>query len=581
MKAWVKDSEWSMRSTEYDAAGNKTVIRGPGPAQREFTYDDTYSNITSSATLVSSDGDSLTETTTYSLENGKPLSFTDANGSSTTFTYDILARLQDTYQEDANASKTLIKTESYLFEDNQFAHVTDSRTAWDQDKWFRTVEYVDGLEKVWRTERPRPDATDIICSDTEYDGAGRTTAISRDYFASASSEFSRYTYDARSRVVQEVIPPSSSDLPSTTVTTRYTFASGLSESVETSSAGGATKTSSRKTLYLPNADKPSVDNLLAPYVVASSNELGQQVETSFDGLGRPINIHDPNGVQLSLSWDGLSRLVERRISQDEDGTNKDINHASLIYDDENSLATVQNVITGETNVVTYDLAKRPISMVSPDEEKLTCTYDTGGDYAKGRLMSVTSESTGVSHNYDYDIRGQLTKDALQVDGHSYTTLYEWSPLGQLLSIVNPDGSTLNRAMFADGESVSHVELADADNTVRAAVALSRYEDVFGRALVCDFGNGLSSLSSIYANGAISSIALSKGNQGVHLQEWRIDEFDRINDYQRAHNGDKSASVSFQYDISGKFSVFSSCPSLKQHLSSRTTDTVCHQRSQCP
>ncbi|KAF9027293.1 hypothetical protein BDZ89DRAFT_1258726 [Hymenopellis radicata] len=551
MKAWVKDSEWSTRTTEYDAAGNETVIHGPGPAQRRFVYDDTYSNITSSTTLVSTNGDSLTETTTYSLENGKPSSFTDANGSSTSFTYDVLGRLQDTYQEDANASKTLIKTESYLFEDNQFAHVTDSRTAWDQDEWFRTVEYVDGLEKVWRTERPRPDATDIICSDTEYDGAGRTTAISRDYFASASPEFSQYTYDARSRIVQEVIPPSSSDLPSTTVTTQYSFASGLSESVKTSSTGGVTKTSSQQTLYLPNADKPSVDNLLTPYVVASSDELGQQVETAFDGLGRPFNIQDPNGVQLALSWDGLSRLIERRISQDENGTKKDINHASLIYDDDNSLSTVQNVITGETNVVTYDLAKRPISMVSPDEKKLTYTYDTGSDYAKGRLMSVTSESTGVSHIYNYDIRGQLTKDALQVDGQSYTTSYEWSPLGQLLSIVNPDGSTLNRALFADGESVSRVELADAGSTVKATVALSRYEDVFGRPLACDFGNGLSSLSSIYANGAISSIALSKGTQGVHLQEWRIDEFDRINDYQRVHNGDTSASVSFQYDVSGQ------------------------------
>ncbi len=277
-----------------------------------------------------------------------------------------------------------------------------------------------------------------------------------------------------------------------------------------------------------------INNLLKPYVIVSQNALGQQVETSFDGLGRPVNIQDPNGVRLSLSWDGLCRLIERRISQDKTG--KDINHTCLIHDDNKSLTTTQNMLTGETNVVTYNFAKRPISVVSPDEKKLTYAYDTGGDYVKGRLMSVTSASTGVSYRYDYDIRGQLTKAVLQVDGHSYATSYKWTPLGQLLAIVNPDGNTLNGALFADGESVSRVERADAENNVKATVAFSRYEDVFGRPLVCEFGNGIYSLSVMHANGAVSSIALLKGSHSdsIHRQEWRIDESDRINDYHREH-----------------------------------------------
>ncbi|KAE9393736.1 hypothetical protein BT96DRAFT_978801 [Gymnopus androsaceus JB14] len=542
-KTWVEGNKWSIQTTEFDETGNELVLHGPGPARREFQYDETYSNIISSKSLVSSEGESLTETMTFSLENGKPLSFTDANGNTTSFTYDVLGRIRETFQE--SPSKKVVKREAYLMDGSDFKHVVESRTAWDKEEWFHITEYLDGMNRARRTERPRPDNSNILVyTETEYDGAGRITATSRDYLYGATPEFTRYIYDAHSRVIEEIIPPPSSRLPSVTITSQFKFASGLSECIQTSTAGTGSKTTTSKILYLPAADKPSVDNLLTPCAVVSCDELGYQINTTFDGLARPIAIKDSGEVQLALSWDGLDRLISRRVSQNEDGNPKDINHSSLTYDDDKSTTTIQNVLTGVTKIATYDFTKRPISVVSPDE-KLVYTYDTGGTYAKGRLMSATSELSGVAHRYDYDIQGQLTVDELRIDEQSYTTSYKWSPLRQLVGIVNPDGSSINRSLCPDGESISRVELADANSqSIRGSVRPTSSLRVW---------EWISSLSSMHLNGALASIALSKEEQSLHRQDWEIDAFQQIKSYNREHLGDKSGSVEFQYDISGQLS----------------------------
>ncbi|KAJ7125821.1 hypothetical protein C8R43DRAFT_1212234 [Mycena crocata] len=544
---WVKADEWSTQTVQIDATGNQMVVRGPAGAHNEFKYDATYSHAILSTTFVSDYAAPLTETTHFALEYGKPLSYTDPNGSTVSFVYDVLGRALETYQHDVTSGKTLVKTESFRFERGQFKRVAKSRTVWGEDKWLQTVECLDGAGQVWRSERPKPDGSlPLIYNDMEYDGAGRITASSRDYFAGSSPEFTTYKYDARSRTLEETAPPPSSNLPATTITSAYKFSSGLAECIETSSAGNVSKSVSRKTRYLPNADNPSVDNLMKPFVVISCDELSQQVETTFDGLGRPTCVKDPGGVHLTLSWDGLSRLVERRIFQ----SPCDINHSAFLYDDVRHTTTVRNVLTGELTITSYDLCKRPISMSSPDE-KLAYTYDTGGQFSKGRLMSVVSETTGLARNYDYDIYGQLVSDVLLLDGETYRTAYHWSPLRQLLGVTNPDGTTITRSLCADGQSVSHLALTDAEAIVQATVSLSRYDDVFGRPLLCEFGNGVSSLSALHSNGALASTTLSNNGQTLQQQDWKFDAFHRINEYERNCQGDMHGSTKFLFDASGQ------------------------------
>ncbi|KAF9047231.1 hypothetical protein BDP27DRAFT_1346184 [Rhodocollybia butyracea] len=550
-KTWVKDSEWITQTVQLDPVGNELVVNGPGLAHNEFVYDETYSNIISSKTYVSSSSPPLMEHSIFSLEHGKPLSYTNNNGNTTSFSYDVLGRLQNTYQEDSSDDITLIKKESFTHENGSFKRTVSTRSSWDKEEWFETVEYVDGSGSVWKTETPKPDKSGLICVEMQYDGAGRMVAQSREFSSGSSPAVSNYFYDASSRIIKEEIPPPSEGLPSTIIETRYSFSSGLAECTETSTAGSTVKIAKRKVQYLPNAHNPAVDKLVQAYVVVSVNELGQETETIFDALGRPICIKDPNDVQLALNWDGLSRLTERHLSQSSGSGRKDLNHSMLTYDDEKCQTTVTNVLTGSHTITTSDFIQRPVSVTSPDEKNLVHTYDVGGQYSKGRLMSVTSESTGVSRQYDYNLQGKLTKDVLLIDGQSFTTSYVWSPLGQLLSIINPDGTTLERAFLPDGHSVSRVHLLDTSDSIQAQIALTNYQDVFGRPLSCEFGNGISSLAAVHDNGVIASIILSKSGQTVHSQQWSLDAFNNISKYDRELQGNLSGSHTFQYNASGE------------------------------
>ncbi|KAF9061863.1 hypothetical protein BDP27DRAFT_1337464 [Rhodocollybia butyracea] len=464
----------------------------------------------------------------FSLEHGKPLSYTNNNGNTTSFSYDVLGRLQNTYQEDSSNASTLVKKESFTHENGSFKHTVSTRSSWEKEEWFDTVEYVDGSGSVWRTEKPKPEGSGLICVETQYDGAGRMVAHRK-----------------------EEIPPPSEGLPPTIIQTQYSFSSGLAECTETSTAGSMVKIAKRKMQYLPNAHNPAVDKLVQPFVVVSINEIGQETQTVFDALGRPICIKDPNDVQLALHWDGLSRLTERHLSQSSGSGRKDLNHSMLTYDDEKCQMTVTNVLTGSHTITTSDFIQRPVSVTSPDESNLVSTYDVGGQYSKGHLMSVTSESTGISHQYDYNLQGKLTKDVLLIDGQSFTTLYVWSPLGQLRRIINPDGTTLERAFLPDGHSVSHAHLQDTSNIIHAQIVLSNYQDVFGRPLSCEFGNGITSVAAVHDNGAIASITLSNSSQTVHRQQWSLDAFNHINKYDREIQGNMSGSHTFQYNVSGE------------------------------
>jgi YD repeat-containing protein len=65
---------------------------------------------------------------------------------------------------------------------------------------------------------------------------------------------------------------------------------------------------------LPNADMPSAGHFVKMCMVGRTNELGQNVKTAFDGLGRPTTITDPAGVEMTITYDGLSRETGRKIT---------------------------------------------------------------------------------------------------------------------------------------------------------------------------------------------------------------------------------------------------------------------------
>ncbi|KAF9492312.1 hypothetical protein BDN71DRAFT_1509556 [Pleurotus eryngii] len=494
---WVRGDEWSTQTADLDAAGNEITIRGPGPALRRLSYDSTHSHCTSSSVYTSAT-DSLTESATYDIAFEQPIATTTPNGEVTSVKYDVLGRMIE-----ASLGGVVVTKQSYELAGNDFRKVEYGLLDPSQQTMYKTVSHIDGMNRAWKTERPRPDNPNaLIFSEMEYDGAGRLVRRSRDYFSGSTPTYSTTTYDALSRVIKRTNPAASSDVAPLTVTYEYSF------------SGGSTK--------------PSSQNLVRNFVVKVVDEVGNPVNTAYDGLGRPISVSDAGGVELAVQWDGLSRITEKKISQPVGGTPKLISHTSSVYEDDICQMTAINNLAGTRSIMKLDWVQRPLEKKTTDET-LTFKYDVGGRYPKERLVSVSS-SKNIQRTYDYDIHGHLTSDTLAIDGESYATSYTWSLSGALLQVANPDGSVVNRTLLADGKSISNIELLDASGNKRASVALDDYGDVFSRPLKCTFGNGIVATSALADNGNVASLSLARGGSSLHSQSWKIDAFSRIHQH---------------------------------------------------
>ncbi|KAJ8520818.1 hypothetical protein ONZ45_g2429 [Pleurotus djamor] len=546
----VSSSTWSTVAYEFDASGNEITITGPGNALRKFTYDQTYTNVTSSSVYTAKGAEPLVETAEYDLITGKPTMTTSPSGDIMTLKYDILGRMIET-----SVGNQVVQKQAYETNGTDFYSVeyTDSGDD-DGDVWFKTVNHIDGLERIWRTEVPRPDDPDtMIYSDIEYDGAGRVTKKARSYLQGTSPSFALFSYDSLSRLTRQTLPPASSDVSSVTTTYDYSFSNGAMHAKETCTDGHTTVVTSRDVQHLPNP-QPTATKLTKPFVINSINELGQSVSTQYDGLGQPLQITDPSGTCLKLSWDGIARVTKRTVTNTDGSSAADIHRALAVYDDAKGTVTITNDLTGTTSVTQLDWAGRPVKKVNPDET-LTMIYDIGGDFTKEQLVSVTS-SNGTKHGFDYDRRGNITSAKVSIDSVDYVTSYKWSLSGELLHVTNPDGSSLTRELYGDGETIKRVELLDAQSSVRAWANFQDYSDPFNRPLGCEFGNGVSSSSKIASNGSLSELSLSKGGAVIHHQTWKIDAFSRIQQYGATTGalGTSSTNVStnvFSYDSAGQ------------------------------
>ncbi|KAL0952247.1 hypothetical protein HGRIS_006537 [Hohenbuehelia grisea] len=236
-------------------AGNDSVITGPGKALLKLTYDETYSNVKTSSTYVADGADPLVETVDFDLASGKPSKSTEPNGSTPSLVYDVLGRVQkQTFETDGT--------------------------------YFCQIPPGPGRAKPpledGDTEARQEDQ--MVCSEIEYDGSNRTVAQSRDYLEGTTPVYTKFKYDALSRQIEQTIPATNADVPSLTITTKYSFA-GVAKITDTKSKGdGDDALNTRDILYQPNHEQ-AANKFVLPYVIAATDELQQTIRTTFDALG--------------------------------------------------------------------------------------------------------------------------------------------------------------------------------------------------------------------------------------------------------------------------------------------------------
>lgn len=549
-------STWYTTQYTYDGAGNNTEVKRKRSYCQKYTYDSTYSYVSTIKTYTS-ESDYLVEDRTYKLAISEfsptrtwALTIKKPNGIITMFEYDILERVVKISQGLTVDNLKVLEEISFSMDGTQVTKVHKIWNGLDKpDSNKRSViTYFDELKRITSVHRSRPDdLSKFICTDTRYDAAGRISYRTKEYLPGQTPNFTLYSYDPMSRLKQEVYLPEGQSGRKISRTIDYTYESRTLKISETLADSGSTSGEqqiTRKMDALPNADNPQAGNFVKLCVLERTNELNQSTTTSFDRLARPVKITDPTGVVLDLSYDMLSRQISQSLKNKKGAT---FSHSSLKMEDEESQSTLKNELTGTTVFTKTDYCGRLKSKVT-SEETLTFTYDA--DQSSGEQLSSVTSSKNIKHDFVYDDHGYLKSSTITLDSRSFSTSYYWTGTGQLQKIINPNRDTVIRKYYPDGLSLKKIYFLDGSSS-KASVEFPSLDNEFGQPLTRTFGNGIISTSTTSSSGMLTSNTLTKSNTKLLEQKWTLDSFNKITDYN--YTTDTTWSSKYEYDLSGKSS----------------------------
>jgi len=249
---------------------------------------------------------------------------------------------------------------------------------------------------------------------------------------------------------------------------------------------------------------------------------GKVFGTTFDPLNRVITRTDPESHTVQLAYNGQNKLTSHtdgrslQTTRVVDGfgrtiqeTSPDRGTISYWYDLADHLTKVVDGDGQETDYA-YDNAGRLLSATFPGAAAETITYGyddtTSGNKGVGRLTSVTEESG--SSAFTYDAQGRLTQDIKTLQGHSYTVGYGYDANGQVTQITLPSGRAVSFTRATDGlvTAISTTPAGGSAQTLASGVTYEPYGPLAG----LTYGNGLVLSRSYDQNYWLSRIQVTNG-----------------------------------------------------------------------
>ena len=329
---------------------------------------------------------------------GKPASVTDADGNTTTYSYDEMDRVTDIvvpgtpaeathYKYNALGQQTAeyrgwgtpdqitYKTTTYTPPGGRVAE-SDSEIFSVKDADGHTTTYAyDGYNRLYRTTFPDGSA-ETLTYDKNGNVVTRTTR---------AGDVITYTYDALNRLLSKVAPVAIGS--STTVETDWTYMlDGAADVITDTAAGGG---HSLNYAYDTAGRAISVQRRAPGLLNANGYRIVQTVSYRYDDAGNRTRITWPDGYYVSYAYDPMNRMV----SASENGT---------AY-----LATFD-----------YDLFSRLSEQDDLDNSAVTFGYSNAGDLlslayslGNGGALSFTYTYDGAHHmvsenannaNYEYE-----------------------------------------------------------------------------------------------------------------------------------------------------------------------------------
>ncbi|MFA5119283.1 MAG: RHS repeat-associated core domain-containing protein [Candidatus Omnitrophota bacterium] len=431
-----KDANTVNRKTfEYDAKGNVSVetvfIFDPltssyTQVDAHYSYD-TFGNLTSSTNALGRSVVTEYETDFYAFPRkvsnalgheityvyepkfGAVKSVTDANGNTSSTTFDSLGRLL----QSTDAFGEVTTTCAY----------PDFNTKVTTQAGFSKTEYIDGLGRKYKSLSAGEDGTSArqVSSEVYFNNRGLVDRESLAHYVDedvAQISYVRYEYDIRGRVKKTI-----SDFPGTVKDSEASVSYINPLYAESIDAQGHRK-GSQKDVYgnvlevteftSGGVYKTTYEYDLQGNLLKVTDSKGNSNQIWYDSAGRKLKMNDPDMGVWSYEYDALGNLI-RQV----DALGQELDFE---YDELNRLSV-----------------KRSLGEVEPLAQYI---YDEAGkDNCVGRLSKIVDRSG--STEFFYDKLGREIKSIKIVEGVSYAVERSYDTLDRLASLKYPDGETVN------------------------------------------------------------------------------------------------------------------------------------------
>ena len=502
------DGEGYLTETVYDARGNVTqtrryasLARNPGSA-----------NATLASVRPDPSAQDQSITQTWSAAN-QLLSRTNAEGTVTTFTYDVAGRLVQTTTA-AGTPDERIQRLRYDIQGHLIAEL-DGRgsdavalnaplASWSAN----------GSTHAYDAAGRRTGTTDANGHRTLffYDAFGRLA-----YTVNALGEVTESRYNAYGQVSEQIVYGSRIDLTPLGTATPGGLNTDALKALLATMADPAKDTHVLKTYNASGTLTSSTDamggvtsyayNAFREAIASSRTRLSGQVitntvtfdrrglqvsttsdatgagltrRTGYDAFGRPDTRIDGNGNTSSLRYDRLGRVV---ATTDATGATR-----TTTYDAFDRVLTQRDALNNVTSYA-YSVANRSVTVTTPEGVSVTTlhnrqgqttsvtdgrgntttySYDKSGNllrtqapegvgtsttYDKIGLKLSTTDARGTVTTYGYDAVSRLLTRTVDPGGLTLVTSYLYDAKGQTISVTDPGGTVTTTAYDLNGQVV--------------------------------------------------------------------------------------------------------------------------------
>ena len=382
-------------SYEYDGLGNviETKVDTGEPTELRVSttlYDD-------DGMYVIGKSNALGHTITISPDSKceAAASTTDANGLTTTMTYDHFCRVIRVDYPDGTWKTTTFGT-------------SPLRTIHSAKNQPEMTNYYDSLGRIIRTESEGFDGRDVI-TERLHNHKGQITHESAPYYQGDQVYWTKYYYDAVGRLQRSVARDGgTTTLDYNGLTTITTNPLGQTHT-STVDIVGRLQTVLDAQGNAITYDYDSVGNLLK-----TTDPQGNNVIMGYDHVGRKISMNDPDMGNWTYEYDVLGQLIKQT-------------------DAKNQVITTEYDLLGR-------LTKRTVQPDTPGEQLSTWTYDSA-DNGVG-LLSQTNGPNSYQRQHIYDDLSRPKYTHEWVDGLKMTSYQRYNSNGKLLETRYPGRTTV-------------------------------------------------------------------------------------------------------------------------------------------